>query len=92
MKFNVEIDCTPTEMREAFGLADVSELQQEVVEEMRKRLFKALDELDGERLMKCWLSGQMPPFAGSGGEKMMEQMQKIQQSFWDQFAGAKSKQ
>ena len=46
MKITVDIDCTPEEARQLMGLPDVTGIQQEVVEEMRKRILSGLDAMD----------------------------------------------
>ncbi len=76
MKITVDIDCTPEEARQLMGLPDVTEVQQEVVEEMRKRILSALYAMDPQTLLRGWVP------AGTEG---WEQFQKM---FWSGLASA----
>ena len=38
MKIKLDIDCTPDEMREFFGLPEIKPLQEELLKEVRERL------------------------------------------------------
>lgn len=68
MKISVDIDCTPEEARQLMGLPDVSQVQQEVLEEMRKQILAGLDNMDPQAILKMWAP------AGAEG---WEQMQKM---------------
>jgi len=76
MKITVDIDCTPEEARQLMGLPDVTDVQQEVVEEMRKRILAGLDAMDPQTIMGTWAP------AGAEG---WEQFQKM---FWSGLASA----
>ena len=56
MKVNVTIDCTPEEARTFFGLPDVTPLNDQLVEEMSKRMTANMDALEPEALMRSWMS------------------------------------
>lgn len=56
MKVNVTIDCTPEEARAFFGLPDVTPLNDQLVEEMSKRMTANMDALEPEALMRSWMS------------------------------------
>jgi Family of unknown function (DUF6489) len=73
MKVNIEIDCTPVEARQFFGLPDVQPLQAAVMERLQKEMLTEMDRLSPEAIMRTWLS-LMPQGA--------EQMQKL---FTDMF-------
>ena len=75
MKITVDIDCTPEEARQLMGLPDVSGVQQEVIEEMRRQIMAGLENMDPQAVLKMW--------APSGAEGW-EQLQKM---FWSGLTG-----
>ena len=79
MKFTIEIDCTPEEAREFFGLPKVADLQAEMMEQVQKRMADYFSSADAETLAKTWLPGGI------------EAWQTMQQAFLDQFAAGKPK-
>ncbi|NNE85609.1 MAG: hypothetical protein HKN28_16720 [Alphaproteobacteria bacterium] len=76
MKITVDIDCTPEEARQLMGLPDVSDMQQEVVDEIRKRLLAGLDAMDPQAMLQGW---------NPAGTEGWEQIQKM---FWSGLAAA----
>ena len=72
MKVNVEIECTPAEARQFFGLPNVEPMQAAVMEQFQK-LLAEMDRISPEGIMSTWLS-----FMPQGAE----QMQKL---FTDMF-------
>jgi Family of unknown function (DUF6489) len=56
MKVTVEIDCTPVEARQFFGLPDVQPMQSAVMAEVERRMLAEMDRFSPETLMKSWLS------------------------------------
>jgi uncharacterized protein DUF6489 len=56
MKVNIEIDCTPVEARQFFGLPDVEPLQAAVMERVHKEMLAEMDRLSPEAIMRTWLS------------------------------------
>lgn len=56
MKINVEIDCTPAEARAFLGLPDVAPLNDQLVEEMHKRMAENISALQPDELVKSWTS------------------------------------
>ncbi len=56
MKINVEIDCTPAEARAFMGLPDVAPLNEQLVQEMQKRMAENMTAMQPEELMKSWTS------------------------------------
>lgn len=76
MKIAIDIDCTPEEARQLMGLPDVADMQQEVIEEMRKRILAGLDAMDARAMMSAWAP------AGAEG---WEQFQKM---FWSGLGAA----
>lgn len=77
MKITVDVDCSPDEARHFFGLPDVSQLQDKMMEEIEKRMMENLAAMDPDALMRTWV-----PFGLEGIEKM-------QKAFWSQMAGKK---
>jgi Family of unknown function (DUF6489) len=56
MKVNIEIDCTPVEARQFFGLPNVEPIQAAVMQQLEKRMLADIDRLSPETLMKNWLA------------------------------------
>ncbi len=69
MKVNIEIECTPEEARSFMGLPDVSTLNNELVEEMSKRMSANVGAMEPEALMKNWMS-----VGGEWQKQMMDLM------------------
>jgi hypothetical protein len=62
MKVNVEIDCTPLEARQFFGLPDVQPMQTAVMDKLQKQMMDNIQKVSPEALMQSWLSFD-PKFA-----------------------------
>jgi hypothetical protein len=56
MKVNVEIDCTPLEARQFFGLPDVSPMQTAVMEKMQQQVMANIDKVSPESLIQSWFT------------------------------------
>ena len=56
MKVNVEIDCTPLEARQFFGLPDVQPMQTAVMEKLQNQMMENIQKVSPEALMQSWLS------------------------------------
>jgi len=56
MKVNIEIDCTPLEARQFFGLPDVSPMQAAVMEKLQQQMTSNIDKMAPEALMQNWLN------------------------------------
>ena len=56
MKVTVNIDCTPLEARQFFGLPDVQPMQQAVMDEMQRKMMKEMENFSTEKIMSNWLS------------------------------------
>jgi hypothetical protein len=57
MKVTIEVDCTPLEARQFFGLPDVQPMQEAILAEMEKRLMAETAKFSPEGLMRAWFSG-----------------------------------
>ena len=81
MKVNVEVSCTPEEARAFFGLPDLKPMQDRIMGEIEERLKSSLNSMNPEQVFKTWLPASM---------QGVEQMQQMQQAFWQQLAGIAS--
>ncbi len=77
MKVNVEVSCTPEEARAFFGLPDIKPMQDRIMGEIEERLKSSLNSMNPEQVFKTWLPASM---------QGVEQMQQMQQAFWNQLA------
>ena len=67
MKVNIEIDCTPLEARQFFGLPDVAPMQTAVMDRLQQQMISNIDKVSPESLIQSWFSFD-PKFA----EKMQD--------------------
>ena len=56
MKVNVEIDCTPLEARQFFGLPDVGPMQTAVMEKLQQQMTANIEKVSPEALMQSWFT------------------------------------
>ncbi len=56
MKCTLEVECTPLEARQFFGLPDVQPLQATVMAEVEKKMLAEMDRFSPEGVLKSWLS------------------------------------
>ena len=56
MKVNVEIDCTPLEARQFFGLPDVQPMQTAVMDKLQKQMMSNIEKVSPESLMQSWFT------------------------------------
>ena len=56
MKVNVEIDCTPLEARQFFGLPDVQPMQTAVMEKLQSQMMDNIQKVSPEAILQSWLS------------------------------------
>lgn len=56
MKINVEIDCTPLEARQFFGLPDVQPMQTAVMENLQKQMMANIEKVSPEALVQSWFT------------------------------------
>lgn len=76
MKINVELDCTPEELRGFFGLPEVKPMQDQMMKEIAERMRANIKALDPETMLKTWLP------AG------MEGLKQFQDMFFNQMGAA----
>ncbi len=65
MKVNIEIECTPVEARQFFGLPNVEPMQAAVMQQLEKRILADIDRFSPEALMTTWL-----PLVPQGAEQI----------------------
>ena len=70
MKISIDIECTPAEARQFFGLPDLEPLHAEMMTQLKERMGKSLDFMDPEAFAKAWY-----PM----GVQSMDQFQKFMQ-------------
>ena len=56
MKINVEIDCTPLEARQFFGLPDVQPMQSAMMDKLQGKMMENIDKFSPESLMQSWFT------------------------------------
>jgi Family of unknown function (DUF6489) len=56
MKINVEIDCTPLEARQFFGLPDMQPMQTAVMERLQQQMMANIEKVSPEALMQSWFT------------------------------------
>ena len=56
MKVNVEIDCTPLEARQFFGLPDVGPMQTAMMDKLQQQMAANIDKVSPEALLQSWFS------------------------------------
>ena len=56
MKVNIEIDCTPLEARQFFGLPDVSPMQIAVMDKLQQQMLANIDKVTPEAIMQSWFT------------------------------------
>jgi hypothetical protein len=56
MKVTIEVDCTPIEARQFFGLPNVEPVQAKMMARIEQSMAEAIDRFSPEALMGNWLS------------------------------------
>ena len=56
MKCTLEVECTPLEARQFFGLPDLQPLQAAVMAEMETKMLAEMERFSPEGVLKSWLS------------------------------------
>jgi hypothetical protein len=77
MKVTINIDCTPVEARNFFGLPDLQPMQERILGEIEQRMKAGLGSMDPAEIFKTWVPASM-----SG----VDQMGQLQNAFWQQLA------
>lgn len=56
MKISVDVECTPAEARQFFGLPDLQPLQARVMAEVEKKMLADMERFAPDAILKTWLS------------------------------------
>ena len=56
MKVNIEIDCTPLEARQFFGLPDVAPMQTAVMDKLQQQVLSYIEKVSPETLIQSWFT------------------------------------
>jgi hypothetical protein len=56
MKVNIEIDCTPLEARQFFGLPDVGPMQMAVMDKLQQQMTSNIDKISPESMIQSWFT------------------------------------
>ena len=75
MKIKLDIDCTPDEVRDFFGLPQIKPLQEELLNEVKERLSANIKAMDPEAMLKTWLPATLKGF------------EQLQEMFLSQMGG-----
>jgi hypothetical protein len=59
MRFTVNIECTPEEARDFFGLPDVKSMQDAMMGEMQKQMQAGMQVFQANPILQPWLKLQM---------------------------------
>ena len=78
MKIKLDIDCTPDEVRDFFGLPQVKPLQEDDPE-VQERLSANIKAMDPEAMLKTWLPATLKGF------------EQLQEMFLSRMGGAGGK-
>lgn len=73
MKVKFDIECTPQEARQFFGLPNVEPMQDAIMKQLEEQMRDNIRSLDPETMLKTWL----PATIQGWGE--------VQKMFWDQM-------
>ena len=57
MKISVDVDCTPAEARQFFGLPDLAPMQASVMAEVEKRILREVERFSPDAVLQKWLAG-----------------------------------
>ena len=73
MKCTLEVDCTPLEARQFFGLPDLQPLQAAVMAEVERKMLAEMERFSPDGVLKSWLSmfAQSPEQVQQAFSKMM---------------------
>ena len=56
MKVKFEVECTPDEARQFFGLPDVKPMQEAMMAKVEAQMGEAIDRFSPDSLLRSWLS------------------------------------
>ena len=56
MKITINVDCTPLEARQFFGLPDVQPMQTAVMDKLQQQVLSNIEKISPESLIQSWFS------------------------------------
>jgi hypothetical protein len=71
VKIKIEIECTPEEARQFFGLPDLKPMQEAVMAKLQQQLENAIPNLSLDAITKAWLPAWLP-FGGFSPEQLQK--------------------
>lgn len=74
MKFTIDIDCTPEEARQFFGMPNVAPIQDKIMQQIQQQLEDNINNMSPEEFMTTWMPATMQGW------------QDMQKQFFDQMA------
>ena len=77
MRFQINVDCTPDEVREFFALPDLLPFQQAIMDQMNKQLAENMKTMEPEKMIAAWSPLLMQGWQGWGD---------MQKNYWAKFA------
>ena len=77
MKIRIDVDITPEEMRTFLGLPEVKGLQDEIVEDIRRKMREGVTGFDPLTVMKPFLPANL------------QSVEAMQRAFWQAFGASK---
>lgn len=72
MKVNIQIECSPDEARQFFGLPDVKPMQAALMARMEAQMLEAVDRFSPDAMLRTWMS-----LAPQGVETMRETFERF---------------
>lgn len=72
MKVKIEIECTPDEARQFFGLPDVKPMQASLMAKMESQMLEAADRFSPDSMLRTWMS-----LAPQGAESFREAFERF---------------
>ncbi|MCB1532231.1 MAG: hypothetical protein KDJ35_05110 [Alphaproteobacteria bacterium] len=73
MKVKFDIECTPQEARQFFGLPNVEPMQDALMKELEERMRENINSLDPDVMLKTWLPATIEGWG------------QVQKMFWEQM-------
>jgi len=74
MKITIEVDCTPDEARQFFGLPDVKPMQAALMARIEAQMTEAVDRFSPDALLRTWFA--MMPGGQDAFRDMMDRFFK----------------
>ena len=87
MNVNFEIDCTPLEARQFFGLPDIMPMQAAVMDKLQQQMMSNIEKISPESLMQTWFT--FDPKIAERFQDMFVAMAGLGGQFWtEHLSGA----